>query len=225
MKKIKSLSLSLILMTVLIFAGCSDTKEDLTQKNNNKKEESSDLKNKPKTTNEGIKKEISAAESNVEWVGKKVTGEHYGTVDISNGEIFVDENLVTGGSFEIDFTTIKVIDIKDAESNAKLTNHLKSGDFFATDNHPKGKFEIISVNKVSGDKYNVTGDLSIKGISKEISFPAEIKISDNKVTATADFEIDRTLWDIQYRSGKFFENLGDKLISDNFQIKFNINTL
>lgn len=225
MKKIKSLSLILMLMTAIIFAGCSDTKEDLTQKSNKKNEETSNLKNKPTATNEGIKKEISAAESNVEWVGKKITGEHNGTVDISNGEIFIDKNEVTGGSFEIDFTTIKVIDIKDAESNAKLTNHLKSGDFFATDNHPKGKFEIISVNKVSGDKYNITGDLNIKGISKEISFPAEIKISDSKVTATADFEIDRTLWDIQYRSGKFFENLGDKLISDNFQIKFNINTL
>jgi len=226
MKKLKSLSVILMLIAVFVAAGCSDSKEtDMTKKNSEKNEKSANLKNKPTVTNEGEKKEISAAKSNVEWVGKKVTGEHNGTVDITNGEIFVDENEVTGGSFEIDFTTIKVLDIEDAESNTKLTNHLKSEDFFASDKHPKGKFNITSVSKVSGDKYNVTGDLSIKGISKEITFPAVIKISDGIVTATADFEIDRTLWDIQYRSGKFFENLGDKLISDNFQIKFNITTL
>lgn len=215
-----------MLLAAFVYSGCSETKEsELNQNNSERNENISEKKNKPTVTNEGEKKEISASDSKLEWIGKKVTGQHNGTVNISSGEVIVDNNEVTGGSFEIDFTTIKVLDIEDAESNTKLTNHLKSGDFFAADDHPRGKFEITSLSKISGDKYNVTGDLNIKGIGKEISFPAVIKISDGKVNATAEFEIDRTLWDIQFRSEKFFEDLGDKLIDDNFKIKLNLNTL
>ncbi len=73
-----------------------------------------------------------------------------------------------------------------------------------------------------GNNVKIGGKLTIKGISKDISFPAKVSIADNYVNAEADFNIDRTLWDIKFRSGKFYENLGDNLINDDFNIKFNI---
>jgi polyisoprenoid-binding protein YceI len=158
-------------------------------------------------------------------VGKKPTGQHNGTVDISSGNLFVDENKLTGGSFDIDFTSIKVLDITNPESNAKLTNHLKSDDFFSAEKFPIGKFEITSVTPLSGagdNNYTIGGNLIIKGITNPISFPANVIVSNNSITASADFNIDRTQWDVKTRSGKFFENLGDRLISDEIELKLTI---
>ncbi|MDQ3022202.1 MAG: YceI family protein [Bacteroidota bacterium] len=217
MKNLKTLRslFVIILLPLLVFIGCSESKNETSK---------SDKKDVVSASNKGKKLAVSP-ESKLEWVGKKVTGEHHGTVDINKGELFTDNGKLTGGSFEINFATIKNLDIKDTASNAKLTGHLKSDDFFSAEKFPLGKFDITSATSLSdgsGNNYLIKGNLTVKGITKEISFPANVNITDDKTTATADFKIDRTTWDIKYGSGKFFEKLGDKMISDDINIKLNI---
>ena len=171
---------------------------------------------------------IDTTASTMNWLGKKVTGQHNGTIKIAGGEVGLDNSgSVVGGNFEMDMRTITDIDLTDAEWNYKLITHLKSEDFFSAEKFPKSKFEITKVEPLSDPakpNFNstVSGNLSIKGITKSISFPASIKMENGTLTSFADFEIDRTQWDIKYGSGKFFENLGDKMINDNFNISFKI---
>lgn len=212
-----NLAVFLIIISIGILSGCSKTPETT----DSKKEKTQNTS----ASNKGKKINIVVSESRLEWVGNKVTGQHMGTVDIKQGELFVENGNLTGGSFEIDFTTIKDLDISDSSSNAKLTGHLKSDDFFSAAKFPLGKFEIKSLDPASdagGNNYNISGNLTIKGITKEITFPAKVRVNGDQVKASAEFNIDRTLWDIKFRSGKFFENLGDNLISDDFNIKFSI---
>lgn len=170
---------------------------------------------------------VSTADSKVNWMGKKVTGQHNGTISISKGEVYADNGNLTGGFIEIDMNSIKDLDLKDSAFNAKLVNHLKSDDFFSAAKFPFSKFEITKVTELNdADKPNVnatvTGNLTIKDITKSITFPAEIKIDNNVVKCRGDVEIDRTDWGVKYGSGKFFENLGDKMISDTFKLEFTI---
>jgi polyisoprenoid-binding protein YceI/DNA-binding MarR family transcriptional regulator len=170
---------------------------------------------------------IDAAASSLEWYASKVTGEHNGTVPIKGGELAVENNKLSAGKFTMDMTQIVVLDLTDAETNGKLTGHLKSEDFFSVEKSPESSFELVSAEAIEGAaagaaNYNVKGNLTIKGITKAISFPAIITMSESELTANAEVAIDRTEWDIKYGSGKFFEGLGDKMINDEFKIKFNI---
>lgn len=219
MKTTKNLWSTIVsgLLVLTLITGCSKSSEQ-----GNTKSENNNLK---AASNSGEKLNLVSSESKLEWIGKKVTGQHNGTVEIVNGGLFLDNDKLTGGSFDIDFRTTKVLDIEDPESNAKLTSHLKSPDFFAAETFPIGKFEILSLAPLSDgsqNNYTVSGNLSIKDITKEIQFPANVKVNGGSVIASGDFNIDRTLWDINFRSGKFYENLGDKLINDNINLKFNI---
>lgn len=170
---------------------------------------------------------LDAAASTVEWTAKKVTGQHNGTVAIKSGELNAEAGKLTAGKFAMDMTSIKVLDLTDAEMNGKLTGHLNSDDFFATAKSPESTFEIVSVEPIAGAaagaaNYNVKGNLTIKGITKAITFPATITMDEKELKANATFDIDRTEWDIKYGSGKFFQDLGDKMINDAFTVKFNI---
>lgn len=170
---------------------------------------------------------INTQESNVKWIGKKVTGKHNGSIKISKGEIYLDGDKISGGNFEIDMNTISIEDLQ-GEDNMKLLNHLRSDDFFSVEKNPSSKFEITEITTFSNtDKpefnHTIKGNLTIKGITKSITFPAFVKVESGTVTSKADFDIDRTQWDIRYGSGKFFENLGNKMINDNFNIQFNVN--
>lgn len=166
--------------------------------------------------------------SSVKWLAKKVTGEHNGTVAIKGGALQVEEGSIAAGEFALDMTSITVLDLPaDDEYNAKLTGHLKSEDFFSVEQSPEANFQIVSVESIEGategqPNYNVKGNLTIKGISKAITFPATVNLGDNSVKASAEFELDRTEWDIKFRSGKFFPEIGDKMIYDNFTIMFDI---
>ena len=171
---------------------------------------------------------LDAASSSVEWTAKKITGDqHNGTVAIKSGELKAEAGKLTAGKFAMDMTAIKVVDIKDAEANGKLAGHLNSDDFFATAKNPESTFEIVSVEPIAGaaagaPNYTVKGNLTIKGIAKAITFPATITMDEKELKANAQFDIDRTEWDIKYGSGKFFQDLGDKMINDAFNVKFNI---
>lgn len=161
--------------------------------------------------------------STLAWTGKKVTGQHNGTIQISNGVFSVEDGNITAGNFAIDMTTIANNDLaEDAETQAKLLGHLSSPDFFNVAEHPTATFEITSVAALEGEAgatHNISGNLTIKGISKEITFPATVSMNGGSFSAEADFNIDRTEWDIRYGSGKFVEDLGDKTIYDDINFK------
>lgn len=162
---------------------------------------------------------VDAAKSSLKWNAKKVTGEHSGTIALGNGSIMVDGAKLTGGSFEADMKSMACTDITDAGYNAKLMGHLQSDDFFSIAKHPKAMFKITKVTPGTGaGNFNVTGDMTIKGITKPITFPAKVKVEGGVATATAQIVVDRTAFDIKYNSKKFFETIGDKMIYDDFTL-------
>jgi len=156
---------------------------------------------------------VNKSASSIAWLAKKVTGEHNGTVGISAGALNVNGNKLIGGNFTIDLKTIKALDITDPGYNQKFIGHITSGDFFEIEKFPTASFVIT---KVAGNQ--VTGNLTVKGITKSITFPAEIAVKGGKVTAKANITIDRTDFNIKYGSKKFFESIGDKAIYDDFAL-------
>lgn len=158
----------------------------------------------------------------VGWTAsKRVGATHHGTVDISEGALIVENSRIVSGTILVDMTTIMDLDLTDEDLNTMLVNHLKSEDFFAVDTYPTATFTISEVTKlegIEGATHRVTGNMTIKGIENEISFPAKISQTDTGLQVTGSATLDRTLWDVKYGSEKFFDNLGDNLIEDEFML-------
>ena len=154
------------------------------------------------------------AQSKLTWLGKKLAGEHTGLIKIKSGKLTFNNKDLKSGEFEVDMSSITNSDIQDAKYNADLVGHLKSEDFFGVDKHPTSKLVIKKVKKVSDANFNVTGDLTIKGITKSVSFPVLVSLKENDILVKAKMTFDRTNYNIKYKSGKFFQDLGDKLIYD-----------
>ncbi|TXK26316.1 YceI family protein [Pontibacter qinzhouensis] len=170
---------------------------------------------------------VEAAKSEVKWHAKKVTGEHMGNIKLKEGQILVDGNKPTGGTFVIDMNSITCTDIADKEYNGKLIGHLKNDDFFSVDKFPTSTFKITSLapvkNAAAGKpNYTVKGDLTIKGITNPVEFPAVITVKNGAAAAKADVVVNRAKYDIRYGSTSFFDSLGDKAIDDNFTLSLNI---
>jgi polyisoprenoid-binding protein YceI len=161
---------------------------------------------------------VVSDKSEVKWTAKKVTGQHFGHVKIKEGSLEVEGNQIKGGKFDIDLTSINVEDLKDPEYNGKLLGHLKSDDFFSVAKFPNAALELKSAKSLGEDKYELSGNLTIKGITKPISFPATVKVTDKNIVAVAQITVDRTLYDIKYGSASFFEGLGDKAIENTFTL-------
>nr|WP_295930683.1 YceI family protein [uncultured Dyadobacter sp.] len=161
---------------------------------------------------------IDTKASSIVWGAKKVTGTHAGTVPLESGTLIVDNDKLKGGSFVADIKSLVVTDVTDKDMNGKLTNHLKSDDFFSVEKHPQAKLVISSVTPKAAGSYEVAGKLTIKGITQDVKFPATLKSDGKKVTANAKVAIDRTKYDIKFRSTNFFENLGDKAIDNDFTL-------
>jgi len=156
-----------------------------------------------------------ASKSSVEWLAKKVTGQHNGNVKLASGSLVLEKDAVKSGAFEVDLTSIKVLDLT-GEYADKLVGHLKNDDFFAVDKFPKATLVITEGKKAANGTYDLKGNLTIKGITKPIAFPATIATVGNTVTATSAITVDRTLYDIKYGSASFFDSLGDKAIDNTF---------
>jgi polyisoprenoid-binding protein YceI len=170
---------------------------------------------------------IDPTASSLSWVGKKVTGQHDGTVALKEGEAVIENGKLVGGSFEIDMSSISVKDISDPTDNQKLAGHLKSDDFFGTNLFPASTFTITKAEPIVGAapgkaNYTITGDLTIKGISNSLTFPAIVSVSDDSATAAATITVDRTKYNVRYGSGRFFDNLGNKLIYDEFEVTLDL---
>lgn len=162
---------------------------------------------------------IDVENSLVTRKGKKVTGEHYGRVTIASGEVVVADGMPSEGVIVMDMTTITVDDQKE---NDAVLNHLKSDDFFNVETNPTSTMVIKSFEAVEGEDntYTATADLTIKGITNEVTFPATF--SDDLSSATATIQIDRTLRDIKFRSAKFFNDLKDSAIDDVFTLDIEV---
>jgi polyisoprenoid-binding protein YceI len=161
---------------------------------------------------------VNPAKSELVWTGKKVTGEHTGKIALKEGTITLDGAKLTGGKFVADLTSITNTDLTDKEYNGKLIGHLKSEDFFSVEKHPTSTFVITKATPKSTGVYEVTGDLTIKGITKPVTFPVTVKTTATGAEATGKMVVDRSKYDIKYNSKSFFENLGDKVINDDFTI-------
>jgi len=165
------------------------------------------------TTIEGEKKEIKTDNSSVTWKGYKVTGSHYGTVDLKSGFLTFDDGKLTGGEFVVDMTTIVTNDLE-GEYKGKLEGHLKSDDFFGVEKFPTANLVFKKVKSTGKNSYEVTGDLTVKGKTAPVTF--EMSVYGNK--ANANVKIDRAVYDVRYGSPSFFDDLKDKAIYDEFDL-------
>lgn len=160
---------------------------------------------------------VDLSKSSVNWIGKKVTGEHNGTIALKEAKLFFKDSYLVDGSFVLDMKSIACIDLGDAMAN-KLESHLKSEDFFDVNAFNESKLEFVKVKHIEGNSYLVVADLTIKGITHPIEFATNVKTHE----AIATLEVDRTLYDVRYGSTSFFDNIGDKAIDDIFEIKVNL---
>lgn len=165
---------------------------------------------------------VDPQKSVLNWNGKKVTGEHSGTIKLSDGMLLVDGGKLTGGTFSFDMNSIVNTDLTDAGYNAKFIGHMKSEDFFNTAKFPTSTFKVTKVTPKGGDAYDITGNMTIKGITNAVTFPATVKMTANTITADGKATLDRTKYDIRYGSKSFFENIGDKAIYDDFTVEMKL---
>src|SRR6478736_9774 len=137
------------------------------------------------------KLKIAPAQSNIEWVGRKVTGSHNGTIAIKKGELILNDGQLTGGTIVVDTTVIKIDDITDPQTNAQFAGHLASDDFFSSQQFPEAILEIISLKGK-----HIEADLTIKGITHRIAFEADVNVTESVLIAAAQIIIDRTHFDM-----------------------------
>lgn len=162
---------------------------------------------------------VDTAASSIVWTGYKVTGKHTGTVKIKNGSLTWADGKLTGGSFDIDMTSITDTDLE-GEWAAKLVGHLKSEDFFGVEKYPTSKFVITRViPQDTKGNYKIIGNLTIKETTKEQKFFANLTESNGAINATGKLTVDRSEYNVRYGSGSFFDGLGDKTIYDEFDLQ------
>lgn len=167
----------------------------------------------------GVKQKfnVNVETSTITWKGYKPTGTHNGTINMVSGEVYLEDGNLKSGSFVADMTSIK-----DADGSSRLEGHLKSPDFFDIKEFSTSKFEITN-SEVKDGKTIITGDLTIKGIVKQISFPATITSNEETVTILSEVvKINRADFNIKYKSKSFFNNLKEKFINDEFDLQVNI---
>ena len=156
---------------------------------------------------------VDAAKSSINWLAKKVTGQHSGTVNLKDGALVFKGKKLVGGTFTADMTSVTATDLT-GEYLGKLNGHLKSEDFFSTAKFPTATLVFKKIGAKSANVYTVTADLTIKGITNPVTFD----ITTTANSATTKFMVDRTKYDIKYGSKSFFESIGDKAIDNEFEL-------
>ncbi|WP_346236199.1 YceI family protein [Niabella insulamsoli] len=215
MKKICSLSL----IAALVFISCNSAPEADEAKTEEQKEVA---------VTEGEVYKVDSTQV-AQFIGTKPVGQHQGTFNVTGGEFFVkNEAILTGGKLTFDINSLQITD-KDTSGAHKLKGHLLSPDFFDATNHPAATFEITSVEEYVPDSTNkivldgatntIKGNLTLKGVTKNVAFPAAINITPAAVTARANFNINRTDWGLVYGND---QSLGDKFIRPEVNVSFNI---
>lgn len=163
---------------------------------------------------------VNITESVMLWKGFKPAGSHNGTVKLSSGSMSVSNGVITAGEFVVDMTSIA-----DADGSVKLEGHIKSADFFDIATYPTSKFVVTSSEMKEG-KVHVTGNLTIKDVTKSITIPATISETEGVITFKSEtFELNRADFNVKYGSKSFFDNLKDKFINDNMEMSFEVKSV
>ena len=163
---------------------------------------------------------IKQDESSLVWTGREVsTSSHYGTINFTSGQFEIADGLISQGEFLVDMTSINVQDLTGG-SKERLEGHLRSDDFFSVESFPTAHLYISSSEVVSNGKWMVNGFLTIK----DISHPVMFEMANTNDGWNANLVFDRSKYNVKFRSGTFFENLGDKLIYDDIELKINLKT-
>ncbi len=158
-------------------------------------------------------KKIDTSKSSIHWIGKKIMGQHDGTIDFKEGSLIFDGKKLTGGNFTVDMKTISTTDVE-GKAKGNLDGHLKSDDFFGVEKFPTSKLVFKKITDKGNGLYTITADLTIKEITNSITFDIIVKDS----IATTNFSVDRTKFDVKYGSKSFFEEIGDRAINDEFEL-------
>ena len=165
---------------------------------------------------------VNVDSSTVKWTGKEITTDsHYGTLGLKQGAVEVSTAGIVSGNVVVDMNSIQCLDMT-GRGKTKLEGHLRSDDFFGVQSFPEAALSFTSLSAETSGEIHFTGDLTIKNITHPITFSGLIHQSGNNYSATINFSFDRTLYDVKYRSGKYFKDLGDKLILDDIDISAKI---
>lgn len=168
--------------------------------------------------------QVDTDASHLQWTGSKVIGDsHTGKLKVKSGNVTFNDGAPSQGNLVIDMASLTNEDLTDAQWNAKLVGHLKSDDFFSVEKHPEAKLAITKITTKSNGEFELTGKLTVKGKTETLTTTA--KRSKNKAgkdVITAKLKFDRTKFDVRYGSGKFFQNLGDKMIADDVEVEATI---
>lgn len=164
---------------------------------------------------------VDTMQSVVAWKGSMQIGPNYhrGNVYLSQGELMVENGQLTGGTVEVNMGTIE--DEKHGSDN-NLIKHLKDPDFFDVKKFPFSTIVISKVEPIDDTHKKITANLTIKNITQPVSFPAEVEIKDGIVKAHGKLVIDRTKWDVRYKSGKFYDLLADQTMSDSIEFDMKV---
>jgi len=213
----KILNLFLFAGALLFAAACS----------NGPKGEAAEVNNASTANTEaGTSVAVNTSNSEMKWAGSKISETHSGTIKLKDGSLSIKDNKVVGGSFNVDMSTMVNTDMPADKGGLKLVGHLASADFFDVETYPTAKFEITKVTGLENNESAnsmVYGNLTLKDVTKEIGFKANINVSGGAVEVTTpDFTIDRTDFGIKYGSGRFFDIAKDKAIKDKIGLSINL---
>lgn len=212
MTTLKTISLSVAVGAALMFGACKGKSENEAKTGEAKEAATAD-------SAKALTLQIQKENSEIKWFGHKPVGDHFGHISIKEGSLSLENGVLKSGKFTLDMSTITVEDMDDPKGNAKLQKHLTSEDFFLVEKHPEATFEITGVTMGSNDSAKIAGNLTIKGKTNNIEFPAMVKISGETLEASAKFAIDRLKWDLHYHNDK---SLGDKFIYPNIDFEIRL---
>lgn len=164
------------------------------------------------------KVEVNTTKSSVEWHGKKIGSQHEGNIQLKSGSFELQDDKIVAGNFVVDMTTITNTDLDNEDYNQKLVGHLKSDDFFGVEKYPSATFVLTESSNFSDGKVTLSGDITIKGKTENVSFEV---VRTGKEYNTK-MEIDRSKFDVKYGSNAFFDKLGDKAIDDIFTLEIKL---
>ena len=157
--------------------------------------------------------------SMIRWYGEELTGKtHFGNLSFKEGQIELQDGLIIGGTFVVNMTSLSVEDLSGG-AKARLEGHLRSDDFFSVDKYPEATLKITQKAKFEGDVQKLYGELTVKGIKHGVDFTIILR---DKKTAIANLTFDRSVYNVRFRSGSFFQNLGDKLILDDIRLEVSL---
>lgn len=212
------LSTFIIAAFLMVVVGC---------KNDKNKAETSEAKDAATAQAEAMEFKVDTSASTIEWQGSKPTGEHTGTINLTEGTFSANDSIIESGSFVIDMLSINVTDLegedkRDLEAHLMGTVEGKEGDFFNATKYPEATFEVTGITE-ENDQKMLSGNLTIKEKTKNITFPINIERSGDDIQITSEeFTIDRTNWDVNFGSRSVFDGLGDNFVSDDITLKINL---